>query len=116
MFSISPIPFHADLKPENLLLASKDNDTDVKIADFGFAKHVSEKLNTVCGTPGNTHSFNPQTQEVCGVLFFFCVCEFSIISSVALTIFFFHFFFFSLVCVCVCVFFSPTLKTRLHRS
>jgi hypothetical protein len=42
----------ADLKPENLLLASKDNDTDVKIADFGFAKHVSEKLNTVCGTPG----------------------------------------------------------------
>jgi serine/threonine protein kinase len=43
---------HRDLKPENLLLASKDDDTNVKIADFGFAKHVSEKLNTVCGTPG----------------------------------------------------------------
>lgn len=43
-----------DLKPENLLLASKDNDTDMKIADFGFAKHISEPLNTVCGTPGET--------------------------------------------------------------
>jgi serine/threonine protein kinase len=28
---------HRDLKPENLLLKSADNDTDIKIADFGFA-------------------------------------------------------------------------------
>lgn len=31
---------HRDLKPENLLLVG-DNDSDIKIADFGFAK-VSE--------------------------------------------------------------------------
>lgn len=45
---------HRDLKPENLLLMSKDNDRDVKIADFGFAKQVTseECLRTQCGTPG----------------------------------------------------------------
>ncbi|GMH77876.1 hypothetical protein TrST_g12464 [Triparma strigata] len=45
---------HRDLKPENLLLRSKDNDTDVKIADFGFAKKCSKQkcLKTQCGTPG----------------------------------------------------------------
>jgi len=42
---------HRDLKPENLLLASKDDDTNIKIADFGFAKHISAKLNSICGTP-----------------------------------------------------------------
>mmetsp|Transcript_17375 Transcript_17375/g.20456 ORF Transcript_17375/g.20456 Transcript_17375/m.20456 type:complete len:256 (-) Transcript_17375:477-1244(-) len=53
---------HRDLKPENLLLASKDDDTNVKIADFGFAKHISEKLNTVCGTPDYI------APEICGLL------------------------------------------------
>jgi len=45
---------HRDLKPENLLLQSKTNDRDIKIADFGFAKKVSseECLLTQCGTPG----------------------------------------------------------------
>eukprot|EP00567_Pseudictyota_dubia_P001871 CAMPEP_0197464540 /NCGR_PEP_ID=MMETSP1175-20131217/64075_1 /TAXON_ID=1003142 /ORGANISM="Triceratium dubium, Strain CCMP147" /LENGTH=422 /DNA_ID=CAMNT_0043000521 /DNA_START=3 /DNA_END=1272 /DNA_ORIENTATION=- len=45
---------HRDLKPENLLLLSEKNDTDIKLADFGFAKKVtSEKcLTTQCGTPG----------------------------------------------------------------
>lgn len=33
---------HRDLKPENLLLCSQTDDTDVKIADFGFAKRISE--------------------------------------------------------------------------
>jgi len=42
---------HRDLKPENLLLASKNDDTNIKIADFGFAKHISDKLNSICGTP-----------------------------------------------------------------
>lgn len=45
---------HRDLKPENLLLLSEDDDSAVKIADFGFAKKVYEhnSLKTQCGTPG----------------------------------------------------------------
>mmetsp|Transcript_37541 Transcript_37541/g.55271 ORF Transcript_37541/g.55271 Transcript_37541/m.55271 type:complete len:330 (+) Transcript_37541:292-1281(+) len=45
---------HRDLKPENLLLVSADNDSEVKIADFGFAKKCPTKecLLTQCGTPG----------------------------------------------------------------
>lgn len=45
---------HRDLKPENLLLQSEDNDSAVKIADFGFAKRVfiPNSLTTQCGTPG----------------------------------------------------------------
>jgi calcium/calmodulin-dependent protein kinase I len=45
---------HRDLKPENLLLLSEDDDSAVKIADFGFAKRVTEhnSLTTQCGTPG----------------------------------------------------------------
>lgn len=42
---------HRDLKPENLLLATKNDDHHIKIADFGFAKHISQRLDTVCGTP-----------------------------------------------------------------
>jgi len=45
---------HRDLKPENLLLVSKVDDKNIKIADFGFAKKVSSSkcLLTQCGTPG----------------------------------------------------------------
>lgn len=45
---------HRDLKPENLLLLSGDNDSNIKIADFGFAKKCSKpnSLSTQCGTPG----------------------------------------------------------------
>lgn len=45
---------HRDLKPENLLLRSADNDSEIKIADFGFAKKVltPNSLTTQCGTPG----------------------------------------------------------------
>ncbi|KAL7534565.1 hypothetical protein ACHAXR_005952 [Thalassiosira sp. AJA248-18] len=45
---------HRDLKPDNLLLRSKDNDSEIKIADFGFAKKVltPNSLTTQCGTPG----------------------------------------------------------------
>mmetsp|Transcript_16332 Transcript_16332/g.23951 ORF Transcript_16332/g.23951 Transcript_16332/m.23951 type:complete len:320 (-) Transcript_16332:460-1419(-) len=46
---------HRDLKPENLLLMS-DSDTDIKIADFGFARRFDPAqknyLTTQCGTPG----------------------------------------------------------------
>jgi len=45
---------HRDLKPENLLLTSENDDSDIKIADFGFAKRVEKpkSLTTQCGTPG----------------------------------------------------------------
>jgi len=46
---------HRDLKPENLLLQNKDSDSEIKIADFGFAKEASNgdhSLKTMCGTPG----------------------------------------------------------------
>lgn len=44
---------HRDLKPENLLLRDKQNDLDLKIADFGFAKKTptENSLRTVCGSP-----------------------------------------------------------------
>lgn len=45
---------HRDLKPENLLLRDRENDFDLKIADFGFAKKAPSEhsLRTVCGSPG----------------------------------------------------------------
>jgi len=45
---------HRDLKPENLLYATEADDADIKIADFGLARIVTEKsmMNTACGTPG----------------------------------------------------------------
>mmetsp|Transcript_17209 Transcript_17209/g.25496 ORF Transcript_17209/g.25496 Transcript_17209/m.25496 type:complete len:646 (+) Transcript_17209:101-2038(+) len=45
---------HRDLKPENLLLTSKKDDANIKIADFGFAKvaDIPKAQHTQCGTPG----------------------------------------------------------------
>lgn len=45
---------HRDLKPENLLLMSDSDDTNIKIADFGFAKKISDlqAQEVACGTPG----------------------------------------------------------------
>mmetsp|Transcript_17745 Transcript_17745/g.38338 ORF Transcript_17745/g.38338 Transcript_17745/m.38338 type:complete len:375 (+) Transcript_17745:843-1967(+) len=45
---------HRDLKPENLLLQYKHSDSEIKIADFGFAKQAKDdhSLDTMCGTPG----------------------------------------------------------------
>ena len=44
---------HRDLKLENLILATEDDITHVKIADFGLAKRAQtgEAMRTVCGTP-----------------------------------------------------------------
>jgi len=39
---------YRDLKPENLLIAS---DGHMKITDFGFAKKISDRSFTLCGTP-----------------------------------------------------------------
>ena len=45
--------FSRDLKPENLLLNSVEDDANIKIADFGFAVECSDSsLTTRCGTPG----------------------------------------------------------------
>ena len=35
---------HRDLKPENILLKNKQDYTNIKIADFGFAKEVYELI------------------------------------------------------------------------
>ena len=44
---------HRDLKPENLLLKSLEDDTDLKLADFGFAAEVDgNNQHKQCGTPG----------------------------------------------------------------
>jgi calcium/calmodulin-dependent protein kinase I len=44
---------HRDLKPENLLLASKGDDSDIKLADFGFATYAEGlTITSQCGTPG----------------------------------------------------------------
>jgi len=44
---------HCDMKPKNLLLLSEDNDSYIKLADFGFAARVHEpkSLTKQCGTP-----------------------------------------------------------------
>ena len=44
---------HCDMKPKNLLLMSDDNDSFIKLADFGFAARVHEtnSLSKQCGTP-----------------------------------------------------------------
>ena len=45
---------HRDLKPENLILNSKTNDYDLRIADFGLAAFAKpgELLKLRCGSPG----------------------------------------------------------------
>jgi serine/threonine protein kinase len=42
------------MQPENLLLQYKTSDSEIKIADFGFAKvaETEHSLKTICGTPG----------------------------------------------------------------
>ena len=44
---------HRDLKPENLLLNKKDDDTDIKVVDFGFCEYVHDgkMLYGTLGTP-----------------------------------------------------------------
>ena len=44
---------HRDLKPENLLYETDDEQSVIKISDFGLARFVEgEYATTACGTPG----------------------------------------------------------------
>jgi calcium/calmodulin-dependent protein kinase I len=45
---------HRDIKPENLLYQTSDDDSLIKISDFGLARFVSSETlaTTTCGTPG----------------------------------------------------------------
>ncbi|KAL2917609.1 Calcium/calmodulin-dependent protein kinase type I [Polyrhizophydium stewartii] len=47
---------HRDIKPENLLFKTKDDTSELMIADFGLSKVVDsdriDALRTTCGTPG----------------------------------------------------------------
>ncbi|KAI3942917.1 hypothetical protein MKW92_042524 [Papaver armeniacum] len=44
---------HRDLKPQNLLLTTNDNQAVLKIADFGFARSLQPRglAETLCGSP-----------------------------------------------------------------
>ena len=42
---------HRDIKPENVLMISEQDNTSIKVTDFGLAKSVADGLHTYCGTP-----------------------------------------------------------------
>lgn len=44
---------HRDIKPENILLESPNDDTKIRLADFGCSKQLKDDtvLHTMCGTP-----------------------------------------------------------------
>ncbi|EPZ32762.1 Protein kinase, catalytic domain-containing protein [Rozella allomycis CSF55] len=45
---------HRDIKPQNLLLTPGDDVPNIKLADFGFAKHmnpIKDLAETLCGSP-----------------------------------------------------------------
>jgi calcium/calmodulin-dependent protein kinase I len=43
---------HRDIKPDNLLFTSEDDNAEVKIADFGFARYIGDAgLREPCGSP-----------------------------------------------------------------
>lgn len=50
------IPWDVDLKPENLLFRTAEDNSDLLIADFGLSRIMDEEqfhvLTTTCGTPG----------------------------------------------------------------
>ncbi|GAA5967743.1 hypothetical protein JCM8115_006432 [Rhodotorula mucilaginosa] len=58
---------HRDIKPENLLYRSKDEDSDLLLADFGLSKVMDEQqfsaLTTTCGTPGAQILRRPRSTE-----------------------------------------------------
>ncbi len=64
---------HRDLKPENLLLTSKHDDANLKLADFGFAiSNTGSNLQTQCGTPGYVAPEIISNKSYGKYLFIFC--------------------------------------------
>ena len=49
----NPVSPQRDLKPQNLLLSDNTPQAVLKIADFGFARHLQQQelANTLCGSP-----------------------------------------------------------------
>lgn len=80
---------HRDLKPENLLFRTRDEDSDLLIADFGLSRIIdTEKfhvLTTTCGTPGYMapEIFNksghgkPVDLWAIGVITYFLLCGYT---------------------------------------
>lgn len=73
---------HRDLKPDNILLAKKDDNYDIRIADFGLASLVqtSDYIHRRCGTPGycapevlNYKDNDPMYNEKCDVYSIGCI-------------------------------------------
>jgi len=75
---------HRDLKPENLLFLTKEEDSVLKVTDFGLAKFTQVKMATACGTPGYVApeilSGKPYGPEVdlwsTGVILYILLCGF----------------------------------------
>ena len=67
LFFVPLILVFEDLKPENLLLLSKTDDSSILLADFGFARHVPEDgLKTRCGTVSHRRSSSDAIR--CGIV------------------------------------------------
>jgi serine/threonine protein kinase len=80
---------HRDLKPENLLFRTKDEDSDLLIADFGLSRIIDTAkfhvLTTTCGTPGymapeifkKTGHSTPVDMWAIGVITYFLLCGYT---------------------------------------
>lgn len=71
-----------DLKPENLLFRTPEEDADIMLADFGLSRIMEEEklnmLTEICGTPGVSFSFVvvfPKKKKI-GIVLSFVNCFF----------------------------------------